>query len=153
MIRCVSRLAIVCALALVPRASGAQAPADVEPASLMTTPVFLMNGRQAIQQGTGFFFASTKADGTPDTVFLVTNYHVVTGHAPMSKEASLGDSVQFLIHEDQVDLARVRHLDLPLYDAQRQPLWVTSDSVPDADVVLLPVPPADYQGVSLFVFT
>lgn len=132
----------------------AQAPAaDVEPASLMTTPVFLMNGHQAIQQGTGFFFASTKADGTPDTVFLVTNYHVVTGRAPLSKEAGLGDHVQFLIHEDRTDVARVRHLELPLYDAQRQPLWVTSDPVPDADVVLLPVPPAAYQGVSLFVFT
>jgi len=132
----------------------AQAPAaDVEPASLMTTPVFLMNGRQAIQQGTGFFFASTKADGTPDTVFLVTNYHVVTGRAPLSKQAALGDHVQFLIHEDRTDLARVRHLELPLYDAQLQPLWLTSDSVPDADVVLLPVPPAAYQGVSLFVFT
>jgi hypothetical protein len=128
-------------------------PVDVEPASLMTTPVFLMNGRQAIQQGTGFFFASTKADGTPDAVFLVTNYHVVTGRTPLSKEAGLGDSVQFLIHEDRSDLAKVRHLVLPLYDAQHQPLWMTSDSAPDADVVLLPVPPAAYEGVSLFVFT
>jgi hypothetical protein len=128
-------------------------PVDVEPASLMTTPVFLMNGRQAIQQGTGFFFASTKADGTPDTVFLVTNYHVVTGRTPLSKETGLGDRLQFLIHEDRSDLARVRHLELPLYDAQHQPLWMTSDSAPDADLVLLPVPPAAYEGVSLFVFT
>jgi hypothetical protein len=128
-------------------------PVDVEPASLMTTPVFLMNGPQAIQQGTGFFFASTKADGTPDAVFLVTNYHVVTGRTPLSKEAGLGDRLQFLIHEDRSDLARVRHLELPLYDAQHQPLWMTSDSAPDADVVLLPLPPAAYEGVSLFVFT
>jgi len=128
-------------------------PVDVEPASLMTTPVFLMNGPQAVQQGTGFFFASTKADGTPDAVFLVTNFHVVTGRTPLSKEAGLGDHVQFLIHEDRSDLAKVRHLVLPLYDAQHQPLWMTSDSAPDADVVLLPVPPAAYDGVSLFVFT
>jgi hypothetical protein len=128
-------------------------PVDVEPASLMTTPVFLMNGRQPVQQGTGFFFASTKADGTPDAVFLVTNYHVVTGRTPLSKEAGLGDRVQFLIHEDRSDLAKVRHLELPLYDALHQPLWMTSDVAPDADVVLLPVPPAAYDGVSLFVFT
>jgi hypothetical protein len=140
------------ALAL-PHPACAQAPADVEPASLMTTPVFLMNGRQAVQQGTGFFFASTKVDGTPDTVFLVTNYHVVTGRPPLSKDAPLGDRVQFLIHEDRVDLARVRHLELPLYDATHQPLWVASDTTPDADVVLLPVPPAAYANVSLFVFT
>ena len=147
-------VALVAASALVmPRLAYAQAAPDVEPASLMTTPVFLMNGQQAVQQGTGFFFASTKADGTPDTVFLVTNYHVVTGRPPLSKEAPLGDRVQFLIHEDRVDLARVRHLELPLYDATHQPLWVASDSVPDADVVLLPIPPEAYARVSLFVFT
>jgi len=127
--------------------------ADVEPASLMTTPVFLMNGRQPVQQGTGFFFASTKADGTPDTVFLVTNYHVVTGRPPLSKQAGIGDRVQFLIHEDRNDLARVRHLELPLYEAIQRPLWITSETAPGADVVLLPVPPAAYEGVSLFVFT
>lgn len=119
----------------------------------MTTPVFLMNGRQPVQQGTGFFFASTKVDGTPDTVFLVTNYHVVTGRAPLSKQTAMGDRVQFLIHEDRNDLARVRHLELPLYDAIQRPLWITSETAPGADVVLLPVPPAAYEGVSLFVFT
>src|SRR5215469_11327681 len=91
------------AVLLVASAVRAQTPTDVEPASLMTTPVFLMNGHQALQQGTGFFFAATKADGTPDTVFLVTNYHVVTGRPPLSKDAGLGDRVQFLIHEDRTD--------------------------------------------------
>jgi hypothetical protein len=143
----------IAVLAALPRVAFAQTQADVEPASLMTTPVFLMNGRTAIQQGTGFFFASTKPDGTPDTVFLVTNYHVVTGRTPLSKEAPLGDRVQFLIHEDRADLARVRHLELPLYDATHQPLWVGSETAPDADVVMLPLPPSVYAGVALFVFT
>jgi hypothetical protein len=148
------RLAVVGALALsTARPALAQAPADVEPASLMTTPVFLMNGQQAIQQGTGFFFAATKSDGTPDTVFLVTNYHVVTGRPPLSKEAGLGDQVQFLIHEDRADVAKVRHLQLPLYDTQHEPLWITSQSAPEADLVLLPIPPSAYAGVSLYVFT
>src|SRR5215472_3332159 len=134
MTRSSRHLVLVSALLLAPAVAFAQAPAEVEPASLMTTPVFLMNGRQAIQQGTGFFFAATKADGSPDTVFLVTNYHVVTGRAPLSKEAGLGDRVQFLIHEDRADLAKVRHLELPLYDAQHQPLWVTSETAPEADL-------------------
>lgn len=119
----------------------------------MTTPVFLMSGQQALQQGTGFFFASTKADGTPDTVFLVTNFHVVTGHAPLSREPGLGDHIQFLIHEDRADLTRVRHLALPLYGTQHQPLWIASDTAPESDLVLLPIPAAAYQGVSLYVFT
>lgn len=144
---------LAAAMISAPRTARAHAAADVEPASLMTTPVFLMNGRQAVQQGTGFFFASTKPDGTPDTVFLVTNYHVLTGRPPLSKDAALGDRVQFLIHEDRVDLGRVRHLELPLYDAAHQPLWVASETTPDADVVLLPIPPAAYAHVSLFVFT
>lgn len=143
--------AFVALVALV--ASPRARQADVEPASLMTTPVFLMNGRTPVQQGTGFFFASTKADGTPDTVFLVTNYHVVTARSPMSKEPGAGDRVQFLIHEDRTNLSKVRHLELPLYDAQHAPLWVSSESTPEADVVLLPLPPAAYDGVSLFVFT
>ena len=152
MSRLVVALVATVSMAL-PQPARAQADADVEPASLMTTPVFLMNGHQAVQQGTGFFFASTKPDGTPDTVFLVTNYHVVTGRPPLSKSAPLGDRVQFLIHEDRVDLARVRHLELPLYDAAHQPLWVTSDTAPDADMILLPIPPAAYANVALFVFT
>ena len=147
------RLAIVGAVALFAGPAFAQTPADVEPASLMTTPVFLMNGHQAIQQGTGFFFAATKADGTPDTVFLVTNYHVVTGRPPLSKEAGLGDRLQFLLHEYRTDVAKVRHLELPLYDTQHDPLWVTSQSAPEADLVLLPIPPSAYAGVALYVFT
>jgi hypothetical protein len=148
------RLAVIGAVAFTAaRPAFAQGPAEVEPASLMTTPVFLMNGHQAIQQGTGFFFAATKADGTPDTVFLVTNYHVVTGRPPLSKEAGLGDRLQFLIHEDRADVAKVRHLELPLYDTQHEPLWVVSQSAPEADLVLLPIPPSAYAGVSLYVFT
>ena len=34
-------------------------PADLEPASLMTTPVLLMNGTRAVSQGTGFFSRTT----------------------------------------------------------------------------------------------
>ena len=66
----------------------------------MTTPVLLMNGGRAVSQGTGFFFASTDADGTIDTVFLVTNYHVVTGHAPLSNEPRAGDRIRFVMHRN-----------------------------------------------------
>ena len=59
---------------------------ELDPASLMTTPIVLMNEGRRVSQGTGFFFASTTADGKADTVFLVTNYHVVTGHAPLSTQ-------------------------------------------------------------------
>ena len=74
-----------------------------------------------ISQGTGFFFASTTADGKADTVFLVTNYHVVTGHAPLSTQPKTGDRIWFVLHEDPADLTRVRPVELPLYDAMATP--------------------------------
>jgi len=125
---------------------------DVDPASLMTTPVILLNGGRPISQGTGFFFASTAPDGTPDTVFLVTNYHVVTGHAPLASQARAGDRIRFVLHEDPSDLTKTRQIDLPLYDERGQPVWVESDVYPAADIVLVPVPERVYEGIRPRVF-
>jgi hypothetical protein len=134
-------------------ASSQGLPADLEPASLMTTPVLLMSGTRAVSQGTGFFFASTTLDGKPDTVFLVTNYHVVTGRPPLTPGPRAGDRIRFILHENPAELTRVRQIELPLYDQRGDPLWVVSDAVPKADVVLVPVPPEAYRDISLLVFT
>jgi len=144
-------LLIGVAAAAGPRAAARQS--EVEPASLMTTPVLLINGANATLQGTGFFFASTGSDGNPETVFLVTNYHVVTGHAPLSPGSPKGDRVQFLFHEDRANLAKVRRIEIPLYDLHGKPRWVSSGVFNDADVVLLPLPPASYAGIQPYVFT
>ena len=139
---------------LLARAAQAQnLPTDLEPPSLMTTPIVLMNGSRAISQGTGFFFASTTIDGKPDTVFLVTNYHVVTGRAPLAPGPRLGDRIRFILHESTTELARVRQIELPLYDERGAPVWVGSDSTPSADVVLVPLPPGTYANIALMVFT
>jgi hypothetical protein len=139
---------------LVARPAQAQGlPTDLEPESLMTTPVVLMNGGRAVSQGTGFFFASTTLDGKPDTVFLVTNYHVLTGRAPLASGPRLGDRIRFILHESTTELARVRQIELPLYDERGSPMWVTSDAVPNADVVLVPLPPGTYANIGLYVFT
>ena len=119
----------------------------------MTTPVLLMSGTRAVSQGTGFFFASTTLDGKPDTVFLVTNYHVVTGRPPLTPGPRAGDRIRFILHENPAELTRVRQIELPLYDQRGDPLWVVSDAVPKADVVLVPVPPEAYRDISLLVFT
>lgn len=125
----------------------------VDEQSLMTTPVILRNGARDISQGTGFFFASMTPDGRPDTMFLVTNYHVVTGHAPGAPARGLGDRVRFIIHADENDLEKVRVVDLPLYDGRGDPLWVTSEAYPAADVVLLPIPPKAFDPIKPYVFT
>jgi hypothetical protein len=142
-------MATACLLAAWPAA----AQTDVDPASLMTTPVLLFDGPRQLSQGTGFFFASTSSDGVPETVFLVTNYHVVTGVAPLSAEPRRGDRIRFVVHEDRQDLTRVRVLDLPLYDERGDPTWVSSAAYPGADIVLVPIPAKAYAGISLLVFT
>jgi hypothetical protein len=138
-------------LAAVPQTQSAL-PTDIEAASLMTTPVLLINGARQVSQGTGFFFANTTADGTPDTVFLVTNFHVVTGHPPGST-AHDGDRVRIYIHESSEDLTRMRRVDLPLYDERGSPKWIASDTSPSADVVLVPIPREAYRDISVIVFT
>ena len=57
-----------------------QSTVEVQP--LMTTPVWLYSGAQQVSQGTGFFYGNLRPDGSAEAVFLVTNFHVVTGHAP-----------------------------------------------------------------------
>ena len=126
---------------------------DIDPASLMTSPVLLMNGGQAVSQGTGFFFGGTAPDGTIDTVVLVTNYHVVTGHAPLSTDPRAGDRIRFVMHRNATDLGDVRAIELPLYDADQRPVWVASESYPAADIVLVPIPTRAYQGIAPLVFT
>ncbi|HYN07215.1 MAG TPA: serine protease [Vicinamibacterales bacterium] len=126
---------------------------EIDPASLMTTPIVLMSGSRHVSQGTGFFFASTTADGKADTVFLVTNYHVVTGHAPLSTQARMGDRIWFVMHQDPSDLTRVRPIELPLYDARGEPIWVASENHPAADIVLVPLPTRTYAGIVPLVFT
>jgi len=129
--------------------------AKVDKQSLMTTPVHLFSGAREVSQGTGFFYANMKPDrpAEAETVFLVTNYHVVTGHAPRLKMAPAGDRIRFLLHTDEDDLESVRWLELPLYDARAEPIWATSDAYPDADVVLVPLPPNAYSNIKLYVFT
>jgi len=127
--------------------------ADVDPASLMTTPIVLMNGNRAVSQGTGFLFASTTADGKADTVFLVTNYHVVTGRAPLSTQPRAGDRIRFVLHEDRADLTKAREIELPLYDEHNEPVWVASETYPAADIVLVPLPVDVYRGLGPLVFT
>jgi hypothetical protein len=147
------RRSLVLAATCLLLATSAGAQTEVDPASLMTTPVLLYAGTRQLSQGTGFFFANTKADGTPDTVFLVTNYHVVTGISPLSTETRRGDRIRFVVHEDRQDLTRVRAIEVPLYDERGDPVWISSAAYPAADIVLVPVPAKAYAGVSLLVFT
>ncbi len=146
------RVTLLC-LAL---AAGYTAPAfgqvSVEAASLMTTPVYLLDGARQVSQGTGFFFGIKNPAGVIDTVFLVTNYHVVTGHSPGSTLPNQGDRVVFYLHKDQNEPSEVKQVVLPLYSTAGTPLWEQSTEHLDADVILLPLPKAAFEGIAMFVF-
>jgi hypothetical protein len=132
----------------------ARSQEGVDPRSLMTTPVWLLDGSSVVSQGTGFFFGNAGADGTTiETVFLVTNYHVVTGHAPLAGTLPTGDRVRIIIHEDPYNPQRIRQIDMPLYDHDGQPTWISSETHAAADLVLVPVPRAAWDGAGLYVFT
>jgi hypothetical protein len=118
--------------------------------SLMTTPVWLFAGARQVSQGTGFFYGNMRPDGTADAVFLVTNYHVVTGHAPLSPGARQGDRIRIALHQDADDLERFTEYELPLYDVHDEPVWTGSEAYPNADVVLVPLPA---KVLPLYVFT
>lgn len=135
-----------------PAKAQSQPQATVEPASLMTTPVYLFQGNRQISQGTGFFFGIPNASNVIDTVFLVTNYHVVTGNSPNTTLSAKGDRVVFYLHIDQQDPSRVKQVALPLYSTAGVPRWVQSEDHPDADLVLVPLPPESYEGIAMFVF-
>jgi hypothetical protein len=145
------RLLLVGALVLWPGRPHGQV--DVETYSMMTTTVLLLKGTQALSQGTGFLYATTKPDGGVDTVFIVTNFHVVTGHAPNTSEPNQGDRVRFVLHTDQNDPKTVLGVEMPLYTKANEPLWIASEDHPNADVVLLPLPPSAYAKAFLYVFS
>jgi hypothetical protein len=125
----------------------------IEPMSLMTTPVLLVNGMRTVSQGTGFLYATTRGN-EPDMVFLVTNYHVVTGNEPQSLASAKGDRLQFYLHTSREDPTSYFPVNIPLYTKNGEPIWIRSTQFPAADVVLVPIVPALYVNRGqLFVFS
>jgi hypothetical protein len=150
--RCVqvTLTAVVCVFGL---GLPAAAQPSVEAASLMTTPVHLFQGSRQISQGTGFFFGIPNASNVIDTVFLVTNYHVITGNSPNTSLAARGDRIAFYLHTRRDDPSQVKQVFLPLYSTAGTPLWEQSQDHPEADLVLVPLPPEAYRDIEMYVFT
>ena len=67
--------------------------------SLSTTPIVLRKGQDVVSQGTGFFFGRIRDN--EQVLFLVTNYHVLTGLSPEKNEPSKGDNIKWFFHTDK----------------------------------------------------
>lgn len=123
---------------------------DVDHISLVTTPVVLNKGAAQVSQGTGFYFILQEPAKKLSVVFLVTNYHVLTGFAPAEKKSPIGDSITFYCHKDESKLANVKAIRLPLFTTQGQPIWLISKDHPDADVAIIPLPSAVLSDCKVF---
>lgn len=151
-----SLLPVIFAVTLaVTAAASAHQQTTLEPMSLMTTPALLIAGTRQVSQGTGFLYATTKPNGKDiDMVFLVTNYHVVTGNEPLSNTRAQGDRLQFYLHASQIDPSNYFPVNIPLYTKTGDPIWIQSQQFPEADVVLVPIVAPLYDGRGqLFVFS
>lgn len=105
--------------------------------SLSTTPVVLLKGSDQVSQGTGFYFVRTVE--TQSVLFLVTNYHVLTGYPPADIKAPMGDNIMFQFHKSATQTGDVHTVRLPLHTKQNKAIWITNKSVPDADMAVVPV--------------
>lgn len=58
--------------------------------SLSTTPIFLLDNDKIVSQGTGFYYVHQ--EDKINVLYLITNYHVLTGSSPTEKKSNKGNS-------------------------------------------------------------
>jgi len=119
----------------------------IDPISLCTTPVVLMNGEQRLSLGTGFFFLHSLEGAR--YVFLATNYHVLTGFAPSQTDDPAGDRVVFYLHKSREQPGQVQRVIYPLFTRDGTPMWLTNPRFPEADVALIPLATSVMEGCNL----
>jgi len=115
--------------------------------SLSTTPVVLLRGDEEVSQGTGFYYVGKFGD--QQVIFLITNYHVLTGHAPLEGKAPIGDNVVFQFHKSAERPADLHHVRFPLFTKSGQPVWIQSNVVPEADLAIIPIPVEAFKDCKL----
>lgn len=105
---------------------------NVQPLSLITTLVILMENGEQKSLGTGFFYQSDE-----ENFFLATNFHVITGIGPLERQRKplIGDSIIIQLRDRAGNLITKT---LPLYQ-EGNPLWLEHPTDKEADVVLLPL--------------
>ena len=116
--------------------------------SLSTTPIFLYKNNTLISQGTGFFYVHQDL-GTVPTLYLITNYHVLTGSSPLEKKPPIGDKIEFQIHNSETELGKIKNISLPLFAKNGKQVWITSKSDPEADLAVIPIFQSFYEGCKI----
>lgn len=121
----------------------------VDQISLSTTPVFLSKGDTVLSQGTGFFYLNEHPDLDLSILYLVTNYHVLTGTRPLGNKTPDGDNVSFRFHRSEEVPGDIKAVHLPLFTKDGNPIWITSSSCPEADLAVIPLINSLYKGCDI----
>lgn len=105
--------------------------------SLVTTPIALFDDETPVCYGTGFYYATEW--GGNKTVFLVTNYHVITGNDDVRerKQAPKGNRIMFYTHIDEKNVGTVLATIIPIKN-ETQNLWLEHDNKA-VDIAILPI--------------
>lgn len=121
--------------------------AEPEHISLCTTPVELFNGDEVVSQGTGFYFMRNK--DSKKVLFLVTNYHVLTGSSPGECMPPIGDNITFQFHITKENPSVVKTVRMPLFMQNQKPIWFIHKDIPEADLAVVPIPASNYVDCSV----
>lgn len=86
----------------------AQDNISIEELYLITTRLILCRGNDPVNQGTGFYFFDN------NHLFLVTNFHVLTGYNPVESESlKFGTKIYYITQQSETP-GRLEQLKLPL---------------------------------------
>ena len=117
--------------------------------SLSTTPVFLFKGDKALSQGTGFFYLHEHTDLDLTILYLVTNYHVLTGSRPLENKPPYGDTITCQFHRSEEAPGDIKTVQIPLFTEKGKHIWITSSSCPEADFAVIPLINSLYKGCDI----
>ncbi len=138
---------LVIFLILIPLIMTGQNKQEIEHLSLLTTPIILKKGAKELSQGTGFFFVKD------NVLYLVSNYHVITGSAPDKGKDPIGDSIEFYFHKDKFNPKNVKKVTYPLLTKSGLQVWKSSTEYKNADVSVILIPPYLYDGCQVSAIT
>lgn len=118
---------------------------SVDHISLSTTPITLLKEGKEVSQGTGFFYAR-EFSKYGDVLFLVTNFHVLTGFSPSEEKEPIGDSIRFQLHKSEEDTGEVEEVEYPLFTEDGDRIWVQNSNYPEADLAVIPILAPSYKN-------
>ncbi len=108
--------------------------AQVEPIYVSTTMILMLKDGKEIGNATGFFYTREH----DNKLFLITNKHVIYGKRYYENPPIEINKFRLNLHTNSNNLSENELIEVPLFDAHKNKLWL-EHSNPNVDVVVLPV--------------